>query len=162
MSLIGSSMSGGNLVPSSSSKNCRSPLCRKVFFIVHIVKSNFTFYKSCCLGFLNVRAEYARGGGARSGRSGRLFSFSQTLPNRKPRGAWKWVIERPASWAGGLSRYYPCRRNLDAPRGGGGPTALYQVAFKCVTKEAEKLGELCPRTLTSFGFALTHWTDARR
>ena len=104
MSLIGSSMSGGNLVPSSSSKNCRSPLCRKVFFIVHIVKSNFTFYKSCCLGFLNVRAEYARGGGARSGRSGRLFSFSQTLPNRKPRGAWKWVIERPAAWAGGLSR----------------------------------------------------------
>jgi|GEM_PF-4195697 len=45
MSLIRSSMSGGNLLPSSSSKNRRNPLCRKVFIIGYIVNSNFTFYK---------------------------------------------------------------------------------------------------------------------
>ena len=31
-----------------------------------------------------------------------------------------------------------------------------------MSDDFEKRGELRPRTLTSFGFALTHWTDARR
>jgi hypothetical protein len=29
-------------------------------------------------------------------------------------------------------------------------------------KKLKSSGNFAPRTLTSFGFALTHWTDARR
>ena len=29
-------------------------------------------------------------------------------------------------------------------------------------KKLKNLGNFAPRTLTTFGFALTHWTDARR
>jgi hypothetical protein len=49
MMLIRVSISCGNLLPSPSSKNRRNPLCRKLFIIMHIVKSNFTFYKGVLL-----------------------------------------------------------------------------------------------------------------
>ena len=88
-------------------------------------------------GEVNVRAEYVRGGGldphapllwplvcgARSGRSGRLFSFPQILPNRKPRGASKSVIEpQPKAVA----------------KSAGGPTALIDL-LRQVNRDAHLL-----------------------
>ncbi len=82
-------------------------------------------------GHVNVRAEYARGGGmdppapllwplvcgSRSGRSGSLFSFPQILPNRKPRGASKSVIEPApeavAKSAGGPARLIDLLRQVN-------------------------------------------------
>ena len=59
MILIRSNISGGNLLPSSRSNSCRSPLCRKLLIILSIVNCKLTFYKHFSLSAFSAGCRQA-------------------------------------------------------------------------------------------------------